>query len=249
MNSAYLERTYHLRTSDFDMRSRILPAAVLDLFQDTAGEHATALRIGYLDLRDRNLCWMLSRVTYRVIKQPKIFSDVVVRTWPLESKRIEFDRDYAVYNTDGELLIVGSSQWVILDVTDRESPRIVPARGFEMNIPEYRTERSMEKPFKRIAPTFETDSEPYFTKSCYTDIDTNGHVNNIKYSNFVLNALDLPPEKEITSFRIDFIKEIMDGDPIKVTYKREDSVILCRGESQSKSGDFATNFIASLEIT
>ena len=247
MKENFLERRYHLRTSDFDMRSRIFPSSVLDLFQDAAGEHATTLGIGYTDFAPKNLCWMLSRVAYRIIKQPRIFSDVVVKTWPIESKRIEFDRDYAVYDDKGELLIVGSSQWVILDITERESPKIVPARGFSMYIDEYITERSMEKPFPRIAPAFETEGEDYITKSSYTDIDTNGHVNNIRYSTFVLNALDLPPEKEITSFRIDFIKEIVDGASIKITNKTEDGVILCRGESE-RDGEFTTSFIAKLEI-
>ena len=32
MKQNFLERKYHLRTSDFDMRNRILPASVLDLF-------------------------------------------------------------------------------------------------------------------------------------------------------------------------------------------------------------------------
>ena len=79
----FLERTYHLRTSDFDMRSRIFPSAVLDLFQDTAGEHASSLGVGYTDLKDKNLCWMLSRVAYRVLKQPKLFSDVSVKKNPV----------------------------------------------------------------------------------------------------------------------------------------------------------------------
>lgn len=229
------------------MRSRIFPSSVLDLFQDTAGEHASSLGIGYTDLRPKNLCWMLSRVAYRILKQPKLFSDVTVKTWPIESKRIEFDRDYAVYDENGETLIVGSSQWVILDITNRESPKIVPARGFDMGIGEYISERSMEKPFPRIAPGFETVGDGYFTKSGYTDIDTNGHVNNIRYSTFVLNALDLPPEKEIISFRIDYIKEILDGEPIKITRKTEDGVILCRGEAGV--GDLAsTRFISRLEI-
>ena len=247
MKTNYLERTYRLRTSDFDMRSRIFPSSVLDLFQDTAGEHASALGVGYTDLRPKNLCWMLSRVIYRVIKQPKLFSDVTVKTWPIESKRIEFDRDYAVYDKSGELLIVGSSQWVVLDVTERSSPKIVPARGFDMGINEYVTERSMEKPFQRIAPSFETDSDAYVTRSGYTDIDTNGHVNNIRYSTFVLNALDLPPDKEISSFRIDFIKEIADGAPIKITHKSENGVILCRGESGTDE-NMNLSFISRLEI-
>lgn len=243
----YLERTYHLRTSDFDMRNRIFPAAVLDLFQDTAGEHATSLGVGYYDLRDKKLCWMLSRVRYEVLRQPAIFSDVTVRTWPVESKRIEFDRDYTVFDKDGQSLIKGSSQWVILDITDREHPKIVPARGFDLGVDEYITERAIERPFPRFVPNFTTDSEPYFTRSGYTDIDTNGHVNNIKYSNFILNALDLPAECEISSFRLDFIKEILDGDRIKVTYAHDGSDIICKGESGTEDAS-VTNFIARLTV-
>ena len=247
MKENFLERRYHLRTSDFDMRNRIFPSSVFDLFQDTAGEHAARLGIGYRDLSPKNLCWMISRVAYRIIKQPELFSDVIVKTWPIESKRIEFDRDYAVYSDSGELLIVGSSQWIMIDITDRESPRIIPARDFPISVEEYQTERAIEKPFVRIAPTFETDSETYFTKSEYADIDTNNHVNNIRYSTFVLNALDLPPEKEIASFRLDFIKEIAVGAPIKITHKSQDGVILCRGESE-KNGAPVTSFIARIEI-
>ena len=242
----YFERTYHLRTSDFDMRNRIFPSSVLDLFQDTAGEHASLLGVGYSALEKRRLCWMISRVTYRIIKQPRLFSDVLVKTWPIESKRIEFDRDFLVCDSEGETLIVGSTQWIILDVTDRSAPKIVPARGFDLGLDEYLTERAIEKPFSRIAPTFETDSPEYLTRSSYTDIDTNGHVNNIRYASFVLNALSLPPEKEITAFRLDFIKEIAHGAPIRITHREDDGVILCRGESGN--GDLGLSFIARLEV-
>ena len=104
MKQNFLERTYHLRTSDFDMRNRILPASVLDLFQDAAGEHATALGVGYYDLLPENKCWMILRTRYEVIRQPKLFSDVTVRTWPIESRRIEFDRDYIMYDSEGNVL-------------------------------------------------------------------------------------------------------------------------------------------------
>ena len=105
MKQNFLERTYHLRTSDFDMRNRILPSSVLDLFQDVSGEHAAKLGVGYYDLLPKNMCWMILRLRYEVIRQPKIFSDVVVRTWPIESRRIEFDRDCMIDDIGGELLV------------------------------------------------------------------------------------------------------------------------------------------------
>lgn len=234
MKQNYLERTYHLRTSDFDMRNRILPASVLDLFQDAAGEHATALGVGYYNLLPEHKCWMILRTRYEVIRQPRLFSDVTVRTWPIESRRIEFDRDYIMYDEDGNELIKGTSQWAILDVSDREKPQPVMARNFELGLDEYLTNRALEGRFERLAPNFDADGEPYVTKSGYTDIDTNDHVNNIKYANFILNAIDLPAEAEISSFRIDYLKEITSGAEISLFIKRDGDSILCRGKSEDK---------------
>ena len=243
MKQNFLERTYHLRTSDFDMRNRILPASVLDLFQDAAGEHATALGVGYYDLLPENKCWMILRTRYEVIRQPKLFSDVTVRTWPIESRRIEFDRDYIMYDSEGNELIKGTSQWAILDVSDREKPQLIMARSFELGLEEYLPERALEGKFERLAPNFETDGEPYVTKSGYTDIDTNYHVNNIKYANFILNAISLPYEAEIAAFRIDYLKEITDGSEIKIFTKKDDRSILCRGEAGNK-----VSFTAKLSV-
>lgn len=243
MKQNYLERKYHLRTSDFDMRSRILPSSVLDLFQDVAGEHAKALGVGYYDLLPEHKCWMILRLRYEVIEQPKMFSSVIVKTWPVESKRIEFDRDYVISDTEGNVLIKGTSAWAIIDVSDRHKPSIVMAKDFDLGLEEYIADRALEGRFERLAPKFEADGEPFVTKSGYTDIDTNGHVNNIKYANFILNALDLPADKEISSFRIDFLKEIMSGNEINVYSKADGGSIICRGES-----DGNINFTAKLTI-
>ena len=225
------------------MRNRILPSSVLDLFQDAAGEHAKTLGVGYYDLLPENKCWMILRLRYEVVKQPKIFSSVIVKTWPVESRRIEFDRDYVISDTEGNVLIKGTSQWAILDITDREKPSLVMARDFDIGLDEYISDRALEGRFERLAPKFEADGDPFITKSGYTDIDTNGHVNNTKYANFILNALDLPAEKEISSFRIDFLKEIMSGSEINIYSRTDESAVVCRGESDGK-----VNFTAKLTV-
>ena len=243
MKQNYLERKYHLRTSDFDMRNRILPASVLDLFQDAAGEHAKTLGIGYYDLLPENKCWMILRSRYEVVKQPKIFSSVIVKTWPIESRRIEFDRDYVVTDTEGNILIKGTSSWAILDVFNRDRPSLVMAKDFDLGIDEYIEERALEGKFERLAPKFQADGAPAITRSGYTDIDTNGHVNNIKYANFILNALNLPADKEISSFRIDYLREMMSGAEIRIYSKAEGDTVICRGES-----DESVNFTAKLTL-
>lgn len=243
MKQNYLERKYHLRTSDFDMRNRILPSSVLDLFQDVAGEHATSLGVGYTDLLPQNKCWMILRLRYEVERQPKTFSDVIVKTWPVESKRIEFDRDYVISDTEGNVLIRGTSQWAILDVSDRAKPSLVMARDFELGLNEYVSDRALEGRFERIPQKFDADGDAATVKSGYTDIDTNGHVNNIKYANFILNALDLSHDREISAFRIDYLKEILSGSEINIYSRSDEGSILCRGESGG-----AISFTAKLTV-
>jgi len=62
---------YYLRTSDFDMNSRIHPAAVLDLFQEVAGGHATLLGCSFAQMLAKNLLWMVTRVRFSMVKMPE----------------------------------------------------------------------------------------------------------------------------------------------------------------------------------
>ena len=69
MKNLYVKK-FNLRTSDFDCHKKILPSAVLDLFQTVAGEHAIALGCGFDALFEKNLLWVLVRTRFEVIKQP-----------------------------------------------------------------------------------------------------------------------------------------------------------------------------------
>lgn len=241
----FLERVYHLRTSDFDLHSHILPSSVLDLFQDVAGEHAAMIGIGREDLLPLQRCWMILKTQYRVLRQPALFSDVTVRTWPLESHRVDFGREYTVLDADGQPLLLGSSSWVILDISRRDAPQIVPARHIDFGLNEYRTERNFPDGFARLSPTFTPALPPVLHTACYTDLDSNGHVNNIKYADFILNAVPLPSDAEVEAFRIDYMKELRFGADMALTHaiSEDGKTFLCRGESNG-----SVNFVARLTL-
>lgn len=249
MKPNFIEKTYNLRLSDFDRYNRIHPASVLDLFQDMAGAHATILGISGIDLLKKNQCWMLTRIRYEVVQQPKLYQRVVVKTWPIESRRVELDRDYLICDTDGNILIKGTSQWVVMDITDRFSPKLVPARDFELGLNEYITERTFERAFTRTVYNSISSDEPYLCRSGYTDLDMNGHVNNIKYASFALNAIskDLKNDFEIVGFRIDYTKEVLEGQILRIHHQSTDNAdgfqsVLCRGETDGATINFGVIF-------
>ncbi len=244
-----IDRPYPLRVSDFDKHNRILPSSVLDLFQDAAGAHATMLGKSGPQLAKINQCWMLTRIRYEVVRQPRLYETVVVRTWPIESRRIELDRDYLVLSEDGEVLIKGTSQWVVMDISDREEPKLIFARNFELGLDEYRTERTFERPFGRAVYNSVENDAPYLCRSAYTDLDMNCHVNNIKYADFALSSFgeELPDDAETVGFRIDYAKEVRDGEILSIHRERTDNGdgtfdIVCRGATDGTPMKFGVRF-------
>lgn len=240
----FIIKEYPLRVSDFDKNQNILPSAVLDIFQDVAGVHAKMLGISNPELLERGLCWMLTRVRYEIVKKPSLYQTVTVKTWPVESRRIELDRDFEIFDTAGELLIRGSSQWVVMDITDRSAPKLVPARNFELGLDEYLTDRAFDRAFGRAVYNNVVCDAPHVCRARYTDLDMNGHVNNIKYADLTLSAIaDAIGDVEIADFRIDYIKELLIGDEIcihTVTEASEDGSVslLCRGETDGSTVSF-----------
>ena len=89
-----IERKYYLRTSDFDRFRKMKPSSIMDLFQDAASCHAEQLGCGFDDLISKDMMWVLVRVKFTVVAMPQMFSQVCVRTWPLEPTRAGFRREY-----------------------------------------------------------------------------------------------------------------------------------------------------------
>lgn len=223
MENLYL-KNFNLRTSDFDCHKKILPSAVLDLFQTVASEHAIALGCGFDALFAKNLLWVLVRTRFEIIKQPDMYQTVTVKTWPLAPSRIGFQREYLMEDENGNPLIKSSSDWVIIDSTER---KIVSATSVYPQM-EHLVNKCFEDRSKKL-PDFEVENTCFEICPKFSELDMNNHVNNTKYANFVLDALNPDANFEIGFFQIDYRHELKAGDSIKVFAKREDNLSLVKG--------------------
>jgi acyl-ACP thioesterase len=214
-----------LRTGDFDRYLRITPAAVLDLFQEVAGAHAEELGIGFDDSLKKGLLWVLTKVRFEIVKQPKIHSKVKVVTWPLAPSKITLRRDYEIYSLDGELLIKGASEWVFIDSINR---KIMPAGNAypEINFIE---KKSIEGKFVK-ARMLEGKAQSFDIVARYSNIDMNSHVNNTQYATFVLDAVNPTENDVIKSVMIDYHKEVTCDSHLNIIYCREEKMLTAKGE-------------------
>ncbi len=223
----FYENNYYLRTSDFNMENNINPAAVLDLFQDAAGKHASILGVGMDELEKKNLTWVVMRTKFQILKNPELHSTVKIKTWPEKPQRAIFQRDYEIYSGD-ELIIKGTSEWVLLDKTTN---KMVPAQGVYPEM-EYLTKKTFPEKLTKFAD-FESADICGKTVAEYTDIDANGHVNNAKYANYVMNVLKKP--EVIDTFQIHYHREVKCGEELDIQIKNTDEGYIAKALENGES--------------
>ena len=211
-----LKKEYDLRINDFDKFDHIKPSAVLDLFQDVAGRHAKELGVGFESMRSRSYFWVLVKTRFQIVSQPQPNQKVVVKTWPLEPSRLMYRREYMVESENGDKLIEGSSEWVVMHSEKRRLVSVPDLYSFEDG---FCTEMNFGAKLEKVE-NFEAENPPYTIVPGFSDLDTNDHVNNIKYADFVLDAVNPEEAFETEVFQIDYRKEVFSGSKLNIYYKK-----------------------------
>ena len=212
-----LEQRYTLRCSDFDCHDRLRPSAVLDLFQDIAGLHAQELQVDYLRLLEKKELWVLTKVRYRLLRQPHRYETVVGRTWPLEPGRVNFRREYTLDALDGTPLIRGSSEWVIVH---SEKRRVMPVKDLYPG-DDYCTDTDYPGRLAKI-PLWKPEDAGHTIHPGFSQLDVNGHVNNIHYADYVMDALSPTEDCVVTELGIDYHREVLRDMPLTIHCRREE---------------------------
>ena len=157
---------------------------------------------------------------------------VIVKTWPHPQGKGDYDRDYAIYSVDGDLIVKGSSKWCIINYVTRRL-----AFGSKVEYPtgeDFCPIVNYQDGLKKI-PDFSTDGAKVFNGFAGDSaLDHNGHVNNVKYSDFILDAISLKNEK-VTSFEINYLNELSLGEYSVVHVKDGDNRLIkgFSGEKES----------------
>lgn len=233
------EQVYQLRTGDFDRYCRPQPASVLDIFQDIAGVNAESMpNMSFADMQRQQLLWVVTRIRYELVACPALHEQVHVRTWPLAPSRKGFQREYVMESLDGRVYILGSSEWIVMDANTRS---FVSVKDIAGEGGDYASETVFDGRLRKIR-TFEPHGPGHVLVPAHTDIDVNGHVNNTKYANYALDAVELGPDEPITSFQIDFRHELMDGQETTVYARREGDEVVTMG-MQGDVVSFATRML------
>ena len=203
---------------DFARRQRLF--SMFCMFQDIAGQHAASLGASVERLREElNLAWILMRVRLEVDRYPILGQEVIVETWP-QAPRALYERDYVIRDMDGAALVRAGSVWIIMDLATRDIKR---DRFLDYHGLEARKDRALGRGVGRLRP--EEGTELVFEKRMgFSDTDYNGHVNNARYVEHIMDCFSLEEHRarEIRSIEMHYINEIGSGDTLQIRQKKLD---------------------------
>lgn len=235
--STIYKKDFHIDLRDVDFTKKLKLSVLFSYFQETASEAAELLGFGIDTLREKfGVAWVLTRVRVEIDRIPRFDEKITIETWPLEPGKVEFERDFLVKDANGDTIIKAASKWVIMDINTR---RLKRSDLIGLRYPEKITERAIPgKPAKLNA--VEQPEEVYTKVIGYSDIDFNGHLNNSKYVDYMMDSfpLEVHQSRTIQSIDIQFHNEALPGDAITL-YKAgvDENFVYIEGKRKTDNKD------------
>lgn len=204
-------------SNDVDFNLELKMSSLFKIFQDVAVDHAEQLGVGKAKTIDLGMAWIITRFNVKIYDIPKYLQTVEVITYPVINTKFIFPRYFAIKDLDGSLLVEATSSWIVINSSTR---RIVLNPFLDFIWPNEELPNTITLPNKVIS----TDSSLIEERLVrYSDTDLNGHMNNTRYIDYIidLHDLDFYKENKVKSILINFNKELKNNDIVKLYSNRE----------------------------
>lgn len=207
------KKEYHIDWGDIDLKKELKLSTLFSLFQDASSDASEELGFSIDRLENEfGLAWVLMKMRVDMIRNPKQSEVITIETWPLEPTRLSFDRDFLVKDSNGNVIIKAISTWVIMDLRERKIDRYNRA-GINYSAPN--NERAIDAKLSRLKAKGPLEIA-YKKMIGYSDIDFNGHLNNAKYIDYIMDCFDISEHKKFKtkSIEVHFTNEALPGEEI-----------------------------------
>ena len=218
--SKTFSKDYTITCYEADANKLMRPTAMLDLMQEAAGINATTLGFGYDEMMSSNTAWVLSRINVKFINTPKWREEVNLKTRHKGMSKLFNLRDFILSDKEGNPMILATTSWLIIDMNTR---RLV--RNSDLALNDTAMDAIATPADKVVVPV---DVEPELVRKhpvTWSEIDTNGHVNNVKYAVWAIDAVKAEDikEKPLKELLINYDAEVMPGDVVKISRVRQET--------------------------
>lgn len=194
---------------DCDETGKIQLPHLIEHFMQVSNDQLTSGGAGIHDLLKQNLGWVVVEYHLDIDRLPEAGEKITVTTNGSGYNRFFEYRDFGIIDSTNKKIVDAKSQWVILDLKNRKITEADDQMMQKFGNPYL---KHMPR-FKRLRPLKEYRSSKKYTVRYY-DLDTNHHLTNSVYFDWMIDTLprEFLNSHTVKSIDISFKKEVQYGD-------------------------------------
>ena len=227
------QQTFTVDSRAVNSQGQLNPATLLRYLQTVAGEHFNLLEDPNATIAQKGLFWAVSRHRVLIHRMPRAGDTVTIQTWPMPTTKVAYPRAMAMYAADGTLLAQAVSLWVLMD---RESRAMVLPGKSGVEVSGILLGTELEPP-KSFLPK---DLTEHCNRMVTQDLlDSNGHMNNTRYLDWVISLLPdaFYNEHSVKEFTICYHSEALEGQQIQLNWGLSKAGVLQVDAHRIKTSD------------
>ena len=206
MNNFY-EKEYEIAYWNTNSRLESNITSILHFFSDIAIKQEESLGFSMGDMLESREAWVLFDYDINIIRYTKYRDKIRVRTFVETIRRFYGLRGFEIYSEDGELLVKCDSIWFLIDLEKRrlksaDDKYYIAHKLDKGNLKNLRSKLHIDELDK-------IDINKIYNIE-HTHIDSNKHVNNVKYMEWVIDSmpLEIIENYKINKLKVKFEKEV-----------------------------------------
>jgi len=205
---------YNVNTLVVNPQKRLGLVGLLKILQDVAWIHGGHLGHGFDAMLSRGWIWVLARQKLVMGNWPEWGEAIDVRTWVRPVNGPLVLRDYEI--RAGERKVGESTaSWLVIDARTRRPVKLAMGQSAFAT----RGEGGLDLNPTKIAVTDGLRPLGQF-KVQSSDLDVNGHVNNVRYAQWMLDAAPASAHRTyvVREYEVNFLAESRVGDRVAVEW-------------------------------
>lgn len=207
-------KEYEINYYDVDYNLKCKLPSIVNFFCDIGNRQSESLGDTIERLTEKNMAWVFYKYDITILDYPKYRDIVTIETFPLAFNKFYAHRGYNVKNQDGKVLAKGIALFFLIDI-NRRRPMRIPNEEIELYESQEINGKTID--MDEIEKIERLDCNKIFDIR-YSDIDSNGHVNNSKYMEWAIESVPLEVVKnhELRRIKVVFEKETIYGHKVNV---------------------------------
>ena len=205
---------FTIQAQDVDFTHQATMVTIANVLLSAANYNANDNGFGLCRLNEMQCSWALIRLSVEMDEFPKQYDEISVETWVEKVEQFLTTRNFFIYNQAGKILGRASSHWVMIDLKTRRLKDL----GSLENMYQYADDVPALKEKSIKLPHIEGNIIDSF-KVKYSAIDVNGHVNSMRYIEWISNCFSLETyhNKTIKRFEINYLNEVLFDEFITIS--------------------------------